>query len=436
MLFSSEVYSRQVNALPNVIIILADDLGLHDVSYSGAKDVSTPSIDALCKAGLRFDRFYSSSSVCSPSRASLLSGCYPEQVGVPGLIRSKPEINFGYLKPGVELLPALLKKAGYHTAAIGKWNLGLCTPNLPNQKGFEYFCGFLDDMMDDYYTHLRWGKNFMREDEKVIDPKGHATDFFTSKAVAYIEKQSKNNQPFFLYLAYNAPHAPIQPPASWLKKVKARVPGITEKRAGIVALIEHMDDGIGKVISALKNAGKYDNTLIIFLSDNGGSLMYGSDNGLWRADKGTMYEGGLRVPACISWPRHIQPERVSNQAVINMDIYATIADIVSIKPEKHIDGVSLRTLLLSQEALLPARPLYFIRREGGTDFGGLTSQAVISGNWKLLQNSPFEARELYNMSVDSLEQNNVIGNTSEELKKIQNILTKHIQQGGNIPWQK
>ena len=128
---------------PNILIILADDLGYHDVSYYGTPDVRTPNIDKLCQSGLRFDNFYANSSVCSPTRASLMSGCYPERVGVPGVIRSKPDDNFGYLKPDVQLLPALLKKFNYTTALVGKWHLGIESPNLPNEKGFDVFHGFL-----------------------------------------------------------------------------------------------------------------------------------------------------------------------------------------------------------------------------------------------------------------------------------------------------
>lgn len=245
-IFSFQLLAQQ-NQKPNIVIILTDDQGLHDVSYYGTKDIRTPHIDALTKTGMRFDNFYANSPVCAPTRASLLSGRYPEMVGVPGLIRGKPETNFGYLTPNTQLLSGLLKDAGYRTAAVGKWNLGLESPNLPNEKGFDFFKGFLDDMMQDYYTHLRRGVNYMRENDKEINPKGHATDLFTQWAVDYIHQQEKCKDPFFLYLAYNAPHFPIQPPEEWLEKVKAREGNnISERRAKLVALIEHMDDGLGK----------------------------------------------------------------------------------------------------------------------------------------------------------------------------------------------
>jgi len=421
---------------PNVLVILTDDLGYHDVSYYGTSDIRTPNIDNLCKAGMRFDNFYANSPVSSPSRASLLSGCYPEMVGVPGLVRSVPEENFGYLKPDALLLPKLLKKGNYHSAIIGKWNLGLESPNLPNEKGFDYFHGFLDDMMEDYWSHLRRGINFLRENEQVIDPKGHATDIFTGWAVDYIQKQGKSNDPFFLYLAYNAPHVPIQPPEEWLKKVRTREPGITEKRARLVALIEHLDDGIGKVIQSLKESGMYENTVIIFLSDNGGQLSVGANNGKVRDGKGSVYEGGIRVPAFFVWPNHIQPGSVSAQTALTMDIYPTISEIAGITINHTINGVSLLPVLKNAEAKLSDRLLFFTRREGGLQFGGQTQQAVISGNWKLLQNSPFKPYELYNLTQDTLEQHDLLNSRRDQSDKLQQLMIEHIQKGGSVPWQK
>lgn len=421
---------------PNVLIILTDDLGYHDVSYYGTPDIRTPNIDNLCKAGMRFDNFYANSPVSSPSRASLLSGCYPEMVGVPGLVRSVPEENFGYLKPDAQLLPKLLKKGNYHTAIIGKWNLGLESPNLPNEKGFDYFHGFLEDMMEDYWSHLRRGINFLRENEKVIDPKGHATDIFTGWAVDYIHQQSKSNNPFFLYLAYNAPHVPIQPPEEWLKKVRDREPGITEKRAKLVALIEHLDDGIGKVIQSLKETGKYENTVIVFLSDNGGQLSVGANNGKVRDGKGSVYEGGIRVPAFFVWPGHIQSGSVTIQTALTMDIYPTLCEIAGISINPTINGVSLLPILKDPKEKLQNRLLFFTRREGGIQFGGQTQQAVISGTWKLLQNSPFKPYELYNLIQDTLEQHDLLNSRQDQAGKLQQLMIEHIQKGGSVPWQK
>ena len=160
--------------------------------------------------------------MCSPTRAALLTGCDPDRVGVPGVIRHDArEFAGGGWRLGPRLLPELLKPAGYQSAIIGKWHLGLESPNTPTERGFDHFHGFLGDMMDDYWTHRRGGQNFMRLDDQVIDPEGHATDLFTDWACDWIMEQGRADEPFFLYLAYNAPHDPIQPPPDWLQKVRA-----------------------------------------------------------------------------------------------------------------------------------------------------------------------------------------------------------------------
>ncbi|MCO5238234.1 MAG: sulfatase-like hydrolase/transferase [Chitinophagaceae bacterium] len=427
---------QQKNTRPNVLIILTDDQGYHDVSYYGTSDLQTPNIDMLCRSGMRFDRFYANSPVCSPTRASIMSGRYPDMVGVPGLVRSIPDDNWGYLKPDAVLLPKLLKQVQYNTAIIGKWNLGLESPNLPNEKGFDYFHGWLDDMMEDYWTHIRNGRNFLRENEKEITPKGHATDLFSDWAVDYIRQQKGSKNPFFLYLAYNAPHFPVQPPDEWLAKVRAREPNLPERRAKLVALIEHMDDGIGKVIQSLKETGAYENTLIIFLSDNGGYLQNGANNGNLRDGKESMYEGGIRVPAFFVWPNHIKPDVSNTQTALAMDIYPTIADITGAKITHKIDGISLLPLLKNADETLPQRPVFFTRREGNLRYGGQTIQAVIYGDMKLLQNSPYEPYELYNLYQDPTEQRNLINYQLDQHKKLQQLLMRHIQESGRIPWQK
>lgn len=421
---------------PNILIILADDLGYHDVSYYGTKDVKTPNIDKLCNDGVRFDRFYSNSPVCAPTRASLLSGRYPEMIGVPGLIRQHADDNFGYMTPGVVLLPMLLKKAGYNTALVGKWNLGLESPNTPNEKGFDHFHGFLDDMMDDYYNHLRYGNNLLRLNKNTINPKGHATDLFTDWAISYLNSQKNKRNPFILYLAYTAPHIPIQPRQDWLAKVQSREKNITDGRAKLVALIEHLDDGIGKVIGTLRQNGQLENTLIFFLSDNGGDIKFHSYNGDLRDGKGTMYEGGIRVPAFVFWNNHIPAGVVISDRLMTMDILPTIAEITGAKTNFAIDGRSFFSLINGKAEALPERPLFFVRREGNTKFNGQTIQAIIHNNYKLLQNSPYESYELYNLAKDPMEKNNVIQSEKDMYLKLQPLLMEQIQKGGRVPWQK
>lgn len=420
---------------PNILLIFTDDQGYHDVSYYGTNDLRTPHIDAIRNEGMRMDYFYTNSPVCAPTRASLMSGRYPDQVGVPGLVRSTPNNNWGYLDPKTQLLPAMLKKGGYHTAHIGKWNLGFQSPNLPNEHGFDHFHGWLEDMMDDYWTHRRHGRNYMRLNEETIDPEGHATDLFTQWSVDYIKDREKSNAPFFLYLAYNAPHFPVQPPEEWLKKVKDREPGLPDKRAALVAFIEHMDDGIGKVIQALKQSGQYDNTLIIFTSDNGGHLPDLANNGPLRDGKQSMYEGGLRVPTVISWPGKIKPGTVSDQVNLTMDVFPTLAEVAGVDIDHAVNGRSFLPTLLGQSAEEIERPLYFVRREGGTRYGGKAYHALRLGDWKLLQNSPYQPMELYNLKEDPKEENNVIEQNQQIYQRLNGLLMSHIQEGGKTPWQ-
>ena len=424
------------NKKPNILIILTDDQGYHDVSYYGTKDIRTPNIDAIRNAGMRFDYFYTNSPVCAPTRASLMSGRFPDLVGVPGLIRSTPDNNWGYLQPGTILLPQALKQAGYRTAHIGKWNLGLESPNLPNEKGFDLFHGWLEDMMDDYWTHLRHGKNFMRLNKEAIEPVGHATELFTQWSIDYLEKQVGEKNPFFLYLSYNAPHFPVSPPTAWLQKVKQREPQASETRAKLVAFIEHMDDNIGKVIASLKANGQYENTIILFLSDNGGHLPSESNNGDLRDGKQSMYEGGLRVPAIISWPNKITKGSNSSHVNLSMDIYPTILELVGATFSHKIEGRSFANTLLNKGNEQAERPVYFTRREGGIQYGGKAYHAIRMGDWKLLQNSPFLPYELYNLKNDPLEKNNLVESNPEMTKKLNNLLMTFIQEGGRVPWQK
>jgi arylsulfatase A-like enzyme len=420
---------------PNVLVILVDDLGYGDLSSYGARDLRSPHIDKLVAAGMRFDNFYANCPVCSPTRASLLSGRYPDQVGVPGVIRTHIKNNWGYLSSDAVLLPQMLKRAGYHTACIGKWHLGLASPNKPNERGFDHFHGFLGDMMDDYYHHRRHGHNYMRLNDREIDPEGHATDLFTDWAIDYLRERSKKEQPFFLYLAYNAPHTPIQPPTEWGEKVKQREPGISDKRAKLVALIEHLDAGIGKVTGALTETGLRDNTLVVFTSDNGGQLNVGANNGALRAGKQDMYEGGIRVPMCAVWPGRIEPGSRSDRVALTMDLYAAVCEAAGVRVDHDIDGRSILPTLLGESQPKEDRFLFWVRREGGGRYGGRAYYAARYGDFKLVQNTPFEPMELYNLADDPREEK-PLGDKHPMRGKLFNALKDHIIQAGAVPWQK
>lgn len=433
---ASNAFAAEVSK-PNILVILADDLGRGEYSAFGTKDIRTPNIDRLCHEGLTFDNFYANSCVCSPSRAALMTGCFPNRVGVPGVIREEePDNNWGWLSQRAKLFPQYLKPAGYQSAIVGKWHLGINSPNTPTERGFDRFDGFLGDMMDDYWTHLRHGQNFMRHDREVVTPEGHATDVFTDWACRYLDERSKGKEPFFLYLAYNAPHDPIQPKPDWLEKVKARQPGISEKRAKLVALIEHLDDGIGKVLAKLDETGLAKNTLVLFSSDNGGVLANEANNGPWRSGKTHMYEGGIRVPCVVRWPDHVAAGTHSNRVALLMDVLPTTLDIVGVASAEGIDGVSFLPTLRGEAQPEPVRDLYWVWREGGLVHQGDTIEALRQGDWKLVRDNVFAPMELFNVKDDPHETTDLAKKEMSTFRNLSVVLRRQIQRGGSVPWQK
>ena len=434
--FSAYLQAREA---PNVVIVLVDDLGYGDLSCYGGKDIRTPHIDRIMTEGIRFTDFHANCPVSSPSRAALLTGCFPDLVGVPGVIRTNEEDSWGYLSPDAVLLPAVLKTVGYTSAIIGKWHLGLESPNTPNEKGFDHFRGFLGDMMDDYYTHLRHGNNYMRYNHQIINTKGtHATDLFTGWAVEYINEQKGKKEPFFLYLAYNAPHTPVQPPTEREEKVKSREPGISGKRAKLVALIEHLDDGVGRVLAALEKNGMMDNTLIIFSSDNGGHAPSEANNGIYRGAKEDMYEGGIRVAGGMCWKDKIKPRSVTDNFALLSDLFPTICEVAGAKIPHPIDGISILPTLLGQQQVTDHRTVYWVRREGNMRYGGMAYYAARCGNYKILQNTPWEPIQFFDLAADPSEQNSL--DPAHHFPDIYRQLflnqMEHIRLAGAVPWQK
>jgi len=242
------------------------------------------------------------------------------------------------------------------------------------------------------------------------------------------------SEPFFLYLAYNAPHTPIQPPAGWLIRVKKHEPGMGDKRAKLVALIEHLDDGIGKVIAALKECGVSDNTLVLFTSDNGGQLNVGANNGPLRAGKQDMYEGGIRVPMCAVWPGKITPGSRSDRVALTMDLHPTICEAAGAKVGHTIDGRSILPTLLGKSQPAEDRFLFWVRREGG-GYGGRAYYAARYGNFKLVQNNPYEPMKLYNLKDDPQEQK-PLDRRHKMYRRLFNALRNHIIEAGAVPWEK
>jgi arylsulfatase A-like enzyme len=422
---------------PNVLIIFTDDLGYGDISaYRPNADIRTPHVDRLAAEGMLFTRMRANATVCSPSRAALLTGRYADRAGMPGLIRGNRANTWGYFDPTVPTLANELHELGYHTCIVGKWNLGLSSPNLPNERGFDLFHGFLEDMMDSYTTHLRHGTNFMRRNYEVVDPKGHATEIFTDWACDYMRERAMAKQPFFLYLAYNAPHFPIQPPPEWLERVKKHAPRMEEKRALNVAFVEHLDSGVGRVLSTLQQLGLERNTIVVFTSDNGGYLPVAANNDPWRGGKRDHYDGGLCVPFIMRWPGEIAPGSRSDYAGLVFDVFATAIQAAGGTPPGEIDAVSLMPVLHGEKLPpSPPRELYFVRRDGGPEYGGKSYEALIRGDWKLMQNDPYSPLEMYNLARDPQERNNVIDQNPKLTTELRNALRAHIQAGGATPWQ-
>ncbi len=353
------------------------------------------------------------------------------------MIRTHPENSWGYLDTQAQLLPTVLKKAGYHTAIIGKWHLGLESPNTPNERGFDYFHGWLGDMMDDYVSKRRHDINYMRENAKIIDPPGHATDLFTQWSVDYIKERSRSKQPFFLYLAYNAPHFPVQPPAEWLQRVKEREPGLPPKRAELVAFIEHLDDGIGKVLEALNKRA------VTKTPSSSSPVTMAAIYLVWL----TMALPGMESRACTkvdyAYRRPLRgrerkkPGTVSAQVNLTMDLFPTLLEVAGVRSDRAIEGRSfLKTLLVETFQPEPNRPLYFTRREGGTDYGGECIYALRLGDWKLVENKPTQPLELFNLKNDPLETQDVIKENPKIYQQLNTLLMAHIQEGGRVPWQK
>lgn len=421
--------------LPNILIILGDDHGYGDISVHQGPHIQTPNIDRIAKNGIRLTQFYANSSVCSPSRAALMTGRYPDRVGVPGVIRTYPESSWGYFSREAITLPSMLKQKDYHTSIIGKWHLGLEPENHPCKRGFDHFHGFLGDMMDDYYTHLRHDQNYMRKDLEVIDPRGHATDLFTEWATEVIRGHAHSSQPFFLYLAYNAPHTPIQPPEDWIERVRQREPDASPERVKYIALVEHMDAGIGRVLDALENTGQLSNTLVIYTSDNGGQLNVGATNGALKGGKGQMYEGGIRVPACAMWADGIEKGYVCDNAAMLMDLFPTACEIAGVSVNHQIEGLSILPTLRGENQNFSDRAMYWVRKEGSPSFLGLNQHAVRRRNIKLLHNSPFEPLELYDLGRDPQETSDQAKTQKDAFRKMGQLLQAEMQQNGNVPWQ-
>jgi len=354
---------------PNVIVIISDDQGYADVGFHGSEEIFTPNIDRIANNGVIFSEGYVSYAVCSPSRAGLITGKYQNRFGYTRNILLAPKDSTMGLPLTEQTLPDVLRKANYKTKAIGKWHLGAHESLVPERRGFDEFFGFIigghryfpEDLtindltearrqMDGYITRIYDNGNR-------IDTKKYLTEELSDNAVKFIEDNSDN--PFFLYLSYNAPHTPLQ---ATKKDLERNMHIEVEKRRIYAAMVSSMDDGIGLILDKLEEKKITDNTIVIFFSDNGGVEWYNfSDNGVLRGIKGDFFEGGIRVPFTMQWPQKIKPGITYDKPIIALDVFATVASAASAEKyiKNNIDGVDLLPYLTGDKFGLPHEYLYW-----------------------------------------------------------------------------
>jgi arylsulfatase A-like enzyme len=385
---------------PNFVLIMADDLGYGDIGCYGSTTNKTPNIDALAANGLRFTDFHSNGPVCSPTRAALLTGRYQQRSGVDGVITAKSHRDTG-MPLNENTFAEVLGSEGYATAIFGKWHLGYPVTFNPVRQGFDEFRGYVSGNVD-YHSHIdQVGEIDWWRDDELVGEEGYVTDLITDHGVRFIE--GHGDEPFCLYLPHEAPHFPLQG-----RNDKAdRKPGDPnptqgsreDKEAAYKEMIEAMDEGVGRIVETLRRCGLEENTLVLFCSDNGATRV--GSNGPLRGNKGSLWEGGHRVPAIACWPGHIR-EGVSHATIMSMDLLPTMASLVGAAlPRDHpVDGVALTNHLLRGERL-PDRTLFWRYRQ---------KVAVRRGPWKLVGEKqgkkPGELKsvQLYNLEDDLGEQ--------------------------------
>ena len=408
-----QLFAADPTQRPNIIVILADDLGYADVGFHGCTDIPTPHIDSLATNGVRCTNGYVSCPVCSPTRAGFITSRYQQRFGHefnPSEHTLDKDIG---LPLDVTTIPQRLKEAGYATGHIGKWHLGASKPYRPWKRGFT-----------DTFSFLGGGHDYFKQasSEKVtteyqlptmrngkIEPfKGYLTDALSAEAAAFVRRHKA--EPFFLYLAYNAPHMPLQTPDKYLE----RVAGIAdETRRKYAAMVCAIDDGVGQILQALRDTKLEENTLIFFLSDNGGpgpqgaNGWNGSDNGALRGVKGAVWEGGIRVPFVAQWKGTLPAGKTFDAPVIALDLGATALALAGGKAD--LDGVNLIPHLTGKEKSAPHDALFWRMGE---------RWAVRAGDWKLL-NSGNTAPQLFHLVSDPSEQTNLAQNEPAKVKELQ-----------------
>ncbi|TWU43070.1 Arylsulfatase [Novipirellula aureliae] len=390
---------------PNIVVILADDLGCSDMSlYNGW--IETPRIDQLASEGVTFTDFHSNSSVCSPTRAALLTGRYQQRVGIIDVIAG--HLDTPGLDPTELTMSRLMQQNGYRTALFGKWHLGTKPEQNPIHHGFDEFIGFLPGGCH-YLQHKDW-----LDGTEYKEQEGYSTHIITDKSIDFLRRHK--DKPFFMYVAHQAVHnyylIPSDPPETKSKDIPLSG---DIARARYKIMLEDLDVQVGRILDALKELELEENTIVIFFSDNG-DVWLGTNERPYRGHKFSNYEGGHRVPAAIRWPGHIQAGWKSDELIVGMDILPTVMDIVGIDvpKERHLDGISVKEHLLNQVDL-PDRPVFF-------GYEPKLGTAMRYGHWKMQTKG--NTTELYDLSKDIKETRNVADKYPERTERMKNAIEK------------
>jgi arylsulfatase A-like enzyme len=404
---------------PNIVVILADDMGWADLGQDGSK-IDTPNLDRLAKQGVKLTRFYASAPMCSPTRAALLTGRYPHSVGMPELASqtARGKVPILTLSHAAVTIPEALQPAVYRSLAVGKWHLGFGPKDGPRHHGFDEFWGSL------LGTPMFWQvKGTMHNDTPIEVQGGHYTDLLTAKAIEYLRRDVQPNRPLFLYLAYNAPHYPLEAPAELIYKYRRRFAdrGLF---AVYAAMVEHLDQGIGRVLATLDELKIADQTLVIFTSDNGPSAepnSYGPEgadfsNGPLRGYKFGGHEGGIRVPFIARWPGRLPAGEVRHTPAITMDILPTLMEAAKQKPAPNheIHGASILPLLRGET----------FARQGALHWENQHNAAVLAGDWKLVHRYWLKQPLLYRPAEDVGEDHDL---AAQHPAKVAELLALHEQ---------
>lgn len=399
---------------PNVILIYTDDQGTIDVNCFGAKDLTTPHMDRLADRGVKFTQFYSAAPVCSPSRAAVMTGRYPQRAQIPGNVSS----HHGHAgMPASQItLAEIFKEAGYATAHIGKWHLGYDEATMPTNQGFDYSFGHMGGCIDNYSHFFYWnGPNrhdLWKNGHEIWRDGAYFPQLMVDEAVGFIKAHQE--KPFFMYFALNIPHYPLQGTEKWRQHYK----DMEAPRRMYATLISTMDEMIGKLVAEVDRLGLREDTIIVFQSDHGHSQEErtfggGGSAGIYRGAKFSLFEGGIRVPAIISWPGHLPEGESRDQLATAVDWYPTVAKLAGLKNVSHrIDGQDISTLIRSADAASP-HPVFHWQTGGGKN----AAWAVRKGDWKLHGNPKDTSKKAPLTADDKL----FLANLKEDPSEMKNL---------------